>query len=148
MSDIAAEAVSYIEKSSYALIVTVGEENKPSVREIGPFVNNGPDIYFATRINSQKVKDISINPFVTLYFPNTNQAMKEFRSVAVSGKAARVPEGIEFDDVLDKIEHKSPGYRKYISKEGFNIWTVYKMTATSLQSTDYSKSTRTVKEEI
>jgi uncharacterized pyridoxamine 5'-phosphate oxidase family protein len=148
LSTIAAEAVSYIEQSSYALLITVGEENKPFVREIGPFVNNGLDIYFVTRIASQKVKHININPFITLYFPNTNQAVKEFRSIAITGKATRVPEGNEFNDVRDKLEQKSPGYKKYISNEGFNIWAIYKMTTTSLQSTDYSKSTRTVKEEV
>ena len=148
MSDTAAEAVSYIEKSSYALLVTVGEGNKPFVREIGPFVNNGLDIYFVTRIASQKVKHIGINPLVTLYFPNTNQAVKEFRSIAVTGIATRVPEGNECNGVLEKIEQKSPGYKNYISNEGFKIWTIYKITAQSLQSTDYSKSTRTVKEEV
>ena len=148
MSALAAEAVSYIEKSSYALLITVGEENKPAVREIGPFVNNGLDIYFVTRIASQKVKHIGVNPFITFYFPNTNQSVKEFRSVAVTGKAVRVPEGDEFNGVLEKLERKSPGYKKYIGNEGFTIWTIYKMTAKSLQSTDYSKSSRTVKEEV
>ena len=148
MSALAAEAVCYIEKSSYALLITVGEENQPAVREIGPFVNNGLDIYFVTRIASQKVKHIGVNPFITLYFPNMNQSVKEFRSVAVTGKAIRVPEVDEFNGVLEKLERKSPGYMKYIGKEGFIIWTIYKMTAKSLQSTDYSKSTRTVKEEV
>jgi nitroimidazol reductase NimA-like FMN-containing flavoprotein (pyridoxamine 5'-phosphate oxidase superfamily) len=148
MSDTAQEAVSYIEKSPYALLVTVGEGNKPCVREIGPFVNNGLDIYFVTRLDSQKVRQIGAHPYVTLYLPNTNQEVKKFRSIAVTGKAARVPEGDEFNGVLEKLEQKSPGYRKYIGNEGFKIWTVYKMTAESLQSTDYSKSTGTVKEEI
>lgn len=148
MSDTTQQAVCCIEKSSHALLVTIGEGNKPSVREIGPFVNNGLDIYFVTRIDSQKVKHINSNPFITLYFPNMNKAVKEFRSVAVSGTVERVPEGNEFDGVLEKLDQKSPCYKKYISNEGFTIWTIYKMTATSLQSTDYSKSTRTVKEEI
>jgi uncharacterized pyridoxamine 5'-phosphate oxidase family protein len=148
MSDTTQDAVTYIEKSAYALLVTVGEENTPCVREIGPFVNRGPDIYFVTRLDSQKVRHINANPCVTLYFPNTNLEVKKFRSIAVTGSAARVAEGDEFDGVLEKIEQKSPGYRNYIGKEGFNVWTVYKMTARSLQSTDYSKSTRTFKEEI
>ncbi len=145
MSALAEEAAGYIEKSSYALLVTVGEGNTPFVREIGPFVNNGLDIYFMTRIASQKVKHIGVNPIITLYFPNTNQSAKEFRSIAVTGKAVRVPEGDEFNGVLEKLERKSPGYKKYISNEGFTIWTIYKMTAKSIQSTDYSKSTRTVR---
>ena len=148
MSDATIEAVNYIEKSPYALLVTVGEKNRPFVREIGPFVNDGLDIYFVTRRDSRKVRHINVNSFVTLYFPNTKQDAKEFRSVAVTGKAARVPEGNEFNGVLKKLDGKSPGYMKYIGKEGFKIWTIYKMTAESLQSTDYSKSTRTVTEAV
>lgn len=148
MNVIVKEAVGHIEKSSYALLMTVGEENRPCAREIGPFVNDGLNVYFVTRIDSQKVKHIGVYPFVTLYFPNTNPTVKEFRSVAVTGRARRVPAGDEFNGVLEKLERKSPGYKKYISSEGFNVWTIYKMIATSLQSTDYSKSTRTVKVEV
>jgi nitroimidazol reductase NimA-like FMN-containing flavoprotein (pyridoxamine 5'-phosphate oxidase superfamily) len=148
MSDATVEAIKYIEKSSYALLVTVGEKNRPFVREIGPFVNDGLDIYFVTRMDSRKVRHVNVNSFVTLYFPNTKQDAQEFRSVAVTGKAARLPEGNEFNGVLEKLDRKSPGYKKYISNEGFKIWTIYKMTAESLQSTDYSKSTRTVTEAV
>jgi nitroimidazol reductase NimA-like FMN-containing flavoprotein (pyridoxamine 5'-phosphate oxidase superfamily) len=148
MSDATVEAIKYIEKSPYALLVTVGEKNRPFVREIGPFVNDGLDIYFVTRMDSRKVRHVNVNSFVTLYFPNTKQDAQEFRSVAVTGKAARVPEGNEFNGVLEKLDRKSPGYKKYISNEGFKIWTIYKMTAESLQSTDYSKSTRTVTQAI
>jgi nitroimidazol reductase NimA-like FMN-containing flavoprotein (pyridoxamine 5'-phosphate oxidase superfamily) len=148
MTTTSAQALTHIEKSSYALLITVDEENAPSAREIGPFVNNGLDVCFVTRLDSQKIRHINGNPVITLYFPNTNQSPKEFRSVAITGKAARVPEGDEFNGVMEKLDKKSPGYMKYISKEGFTIWTVYKMTAASLQYTDYSKSTRTVKEKL
>ncbi len=148
MSDTALEAIGYIEKSPYALLVTVGKENKPFVRYIGPFVNNGLDIYFMTRIDSQKVKHIGNNPFVTLYFQNPNQPMEEYKSVALTGKAARVPEGNEFNAVVEKLGQKSPGFKNYISGDGFKNWTICKITATALQCTDLSKSFKTVKEEL
>jgi uncharacterized pyridoxamine 5'-phosphate oxidase family protein len=148
MSDMADDAVSYIENSSCALLITVGEENKPFVRYIGPFVNNGLDIFFMTLITSQKVKHIDNNPFVTLYFQNPVQTKEEFKSIAITGKAARVPEGNEFNGVLEKMGRKSPGFKNYISSEGFTSWTIYKITATTLQCTDFSKSTKTVKEEL
>ncbi len=148
MNEIVSAAVGYITKSPYALLITVGEGDKPFTREIGPFVNIGLDIYFVTRIKSQKVDHINANPMVSLYFPTMNPAPKEFMSVAITGKAARIPEGTEFNDVLEKLDQKSPGYRKYIGNEGFDIWTIFKMTAASLQFTDYSKSSRTVKIEV
>jgi hypothetical protein len=77
-----------------------------------------------------------------------NQAINEFMSVAVTGKAERVAEGDEFSGVLGKLDGKSPGYKKYICNEGFKIWTIYKMAAVSPQFTDYSKSPRTIREDV
>jgi general stress protein 26 len=78
MSDLAVEAVGFIEKSPYALLITVGKENKPFVREIGPFVNNGLDIYFVTRIDSQKVKHIGINPVIQVAdYSKSTRTVKE-----------------------------------------------------------------------
>jgi nitroimidazol reductase NimA-like FMN-containing flavoprotein (pyridoxamine 5'-phosphate oxidase superfamily) len=142
------EAIGHIEKSTYALLVTVGEENKPFAREIGPFVNSGLDIYFVTRLDSQKIKQFTLNPYITLYFPNMNLDPREFKSVTVTGTCVRIPAGAEFDGVLDKMDRKSPGYVKYMSKEGFEIWTIFKMAAKTLQYTNYLKSTKTVKIEI
>jgi uncharacterized pyridoxamine 5'-phosphate oxidase family protein len=142
------EAAGYIEKSPCALLITVGEENKPFVRYIGPFVNIGLTLYFMTRVTSEKVKHIKTNPFVMLHFQNANQTIEDPRSVAVTGKAARVPEGDEFNDVVGKLAQKSPGFKKYISSEGFKTWTIYKVTPESVQSTDLSKSFQTLKEAV
>jgi uncharacterized pyridoxamine 5'-phosphate oxidase family protein len=148
MSKMADEAVSYIERSPCALLITVGEENKPFVRYIDPFVNNGLSLYFMTRVISEKVRHIETNPFVMLHFQNANQTREDPRSVAVTGKAARVPDGDEFNDVVGKLARKSPGFKKYISSDGFKTWTVYKVTPESLQCTDLSKSFQTLKEAV
>lgn len=60
----------------------------------------------------------------------------------------RLLEGDEFNDVLERLGEKSPGYKKYIISGGFKLWAIYKMTANSLECTDLSKSTKTVKIEI
>lgn len=148
MNELITEAINYIEKATYALLITVGEENKPFVREIGPFVNNGLNVYFATRIDSQKVKHFNINPFFTLYFPNNNLEPKEFMSIAITGTTSRVKDETEINYVLDELDHKSPYYKKHISKEGLDIWAIYKLTSETLQLTDYSKPTRTIKTEV
>jgi nitroimidazol reductase NimA-like FMN-containing flavoprotein (pyridoxamine 5'-phosphate oxidase superfamily) len=142
------EAINYINNSTHALLVTVGEKNIPYAREIGPFVNNGLDIYFVSRTDSEKVKQFTLNPYVTFYFPNINPNPKEFKSVTITGTTIRIPAGKEFGDILEKLGHKSAGYVKYISKEGFDIWTIFKMTTITLQFTDYSKAARTVKFEV
>jgi nitroimidazol reductase NimA-like FMN-containing flavoprotein (pyridoxamine 5'-phosphate oxidase superfamily) len=148
MSDISSEAIVYIQESSYALLVTVGDENKPFVRYVGPVVNDGPDIYFVTRIVSQKVKHIGDNPRVVLHFQNPSQASEQFKSLSVSGTAVRIANEMEFRRALDKLEQKAPAYGTWIRKDGFASWAIYKTTAQSLQWTDLSKSSMTITEDL
>ena len=61
MSQITDEAISYIKKSTYSLLITVSEDKRPLSRYIEPVVTNGLDIYFVTRSDSYKIiKDLSI----------------------------------------------------------------------------------------
>ncbi|HUI93790.1 MAG TPA: pyridoxamine 5'-phosphate oxidase family protein [Chitinivibrionales bacterium] len=148
MSDLSSDAAAYIEKSMIALLVTVGEENKPFVRFVGPLVNTGLNVYFTTALDSRKVRHIAANPNVTLNFQNPVISQEEFKSVALSGKASQVPEGKEFDEVLKMLAKKSPGFGKYIKDRGFKNWAIYKVEGKTLQVTDLAKSKKTITEEI
>jgi general stress protein 26 len=148
MDAIIEEAGTYIKSAPYPLLVTVGEEDKPYARYIGPVVTDGLDVLFVTRIDSHKVKHIGLHPSVILYFQNADQTPKKFRSVAVSGKAHRISDEIDFNNALDKLGQKSPEYKNYIDKDGPLIWAIYQVTAVTLQYTDFAKSTRTITQKI
>jgi uncharacterized protein len=148
MSELSAQAIEYIEKSSVLLLVTVDKENKPSTRYVGPYVNNGLNIFFMTMKDSRKVKHINGNPFVSLYIQLTEQPAEKFKSVGVSGRAMLVGQGAEFDDIFDRIGQKSPGFKNWLLKDGLDKWVVCKVTAASLHYTDFSKSKKTMTEEI
>jgi hypothetical protein len=60
MNEIVTEVVDYIDKTLYALLITVGEENKPFAREIGPFVNIGLDVYFVDYSKSTRTVKIDV----------------------------------------------------------------------------------------
>lgn len=148
MSELTVEAVNCIEKSSLALLTTVGEDNKPYMRYIGPFVNDGLDISFFTMLDTQKVKHIDNNPFVSIYVHTLSQPDDDSKSVVITGKAVRVSEGDEFNRIFEKLNLKSPGYMKYLSGAGVKPWAIYHVTAKTVQFTDLSKSNRTVMEEL
>jgi general stress protein 26 len=148
MSQIIDEAINYIVKSPYALLITVDENKRPSSRYIGPVVNNGLDIYFLTRKDSIKTEHIKSSPFVSLVFQSPEQTIKTFRCVTINGTAEYLQQGNEFDDAWEKMGKMSPGYKEYVGKEGFKIWAMYKVTGDSVQLVDLSKSTRTITEKI
>jgi hypothetical protein len=65
-----------------------------------------------------------------------------------TGKAMHIPRGDEFDGVLEKLGQKSPYFKNWLLKDEFKTWIIYKMTAATLQYTDFSKSKKTITEEI
>jgi|WetSurMetagenome_2_1015567.scaffolds.fasta_scaffold423044_1 general stress protein 26 len=149
MNEIQSDAIRFIEENPVPLLITVGQENaasKPFARYIGPVASVGLDIYFVTRTDSHKVKQMEDNPAVICFFQKANQLPEDFKSVAVIGKASRLSEEIEFNRALDLLGQKSAAYRKYIEKEGSASWAMYKVTAASLDYTDFSKSKKTVKQ--
>ena len=148
MSEMTADAAAYIENSMIALLVTVGEDKKPYARFVGPLVNTGLNVYFTTALDSRKVKHMAANPCVTLNFQNPPKTQKEFKSVVLSGRASQVPEGKEFDDVLEMLAKKSPGFGKYVKDRGFKKWAIYKVEGTTVQVTELGKGKKTVAEEI
>ena len=148
MSEMTADAAAYIENSMIALLVTVGERNKPFARFVGPLVNTGLNVYFTTALDSRKVKHMAANPVVTMCFQNPVKTEEEFKSVVITGAASQVPEGKEFDDVLEMLAKKSPGFGKYIKDRGFKKWAIYKVEGTTVQVTDFEKGKKTVSEEV
>jgi uncharacterized pyridoxamine 5'-phosphate oxidase family protein len=148
MSALTAEAIGYIEKAPFALLVTVGEGNKPFARYVGPIVNIGLAVYFVTRGSSQKVKHMDKNPFVTLHIQLPEQPLKDFKGLSLAGKAVRVPEGSEYNEVLDLLGKKSPGFKNYVCGDTAKSWVLYKVTADTLHYTDLAKSTKTVIETV
>ena len=111
-------------------------------------VNSGLDIFFATRKDSQKVNQVNNNPEVILYFQVPNQTIEEFRSVIITGKASPLSDEKEFNGVLDKLGQKSPEYKNYINRDGFEVWSIYKVSAYTLQYTDFTKSKKTIRQDI
>lgn len=148
MSELTNTAIDYIEKSPFALLVTVGEENRPSTRLVGPVVNDGLVVYFVTRIDSRKAGHMKSNPFVTLVFQKANQLVEKFTSVTINGHVSIVPEGDEFKTAVEKLGKVSPGYLKYINKDNFKSWAFYKVSADTLEFVDHSKSTRPIIEQV
>lgn len=147
MSEIKNEVIEYIEQSKYALLITVGEKNIPYVRPIGPFSNNGLDIYFITSPDSQKVKQATINSAVTLYFQNEGQlnSYKSFKSVSLTGNISRVTDIKEFDGVVEALSRRSSYIKEWINKSDSAI---YKVKTDFFIYSDNEKSPNRIEEKI
>jgi hypothetical protein len=152
MNEIISDAIRYIEESPYCLLITVGEAEKgpfrPFARYIGPVANVGINLYFTTRIASGKVAQMQGSPTVICWFQRPDQTPEKFKSVGVEGVASRLTAEADFNRALDLLGQKSPQYGKYIGKEGQASWAMYRIAATCVHFTDFSKSQRTIKQAV
>lgn len=140
MSPLLSTAVEYLSQFRAVLLITVGEGNVPFVRPVGPFVNDGPDVYFWTDPKSEKVRHIADNPAVTLYFQKEGAEYGNFTSLAVSGIMSHVVDGQELAGFLDKLGLKDPRFREWLEKGGgLETGGIYKVKANRIRFTDNSK---------
>lgn len=148
MSTILNDAINYIEQSKVSLLITVGEDKAPYVRSIGAFVSEGADIYFLTAKTTEKVKHINANSTVTFYFQNEGQSFQTFKSVAVTGEAVEVLDGVEFDKAVEGISVRYPVIKELVLSGDIKKSTIYKVKAKFVKLADYTKSPREVIENI
>lgn len=148
MSEILSESIEYIEQSKVGLLITVGEDSSPYIRSIGAFSNDGANIYFETKRESNKVRHIKQNPVVTFYFQNEGQAYNTFKSVAVTGEASEVLDGVEFDNAVEGISKRYPIIKEQISNGAFKDSSIYKVKAKFVKLADYTKNPKEIKEII
>lgn len=135
------DAVTLLEETSTALLITFVEENRLDSRLIGPFINDGLIVYIFTLNSSSKVSQIGINPSVSLYLQNKFEYIKEYKSLLVNGKATIIIENDnEISLVKDKLEIKSNGYKKWIDKDGWDKWTIIKVQPEFIKYADNGKS--------
>lgn len=148
MSEVLKNSYEYIEKSKVALLITIGEGKEPFARPIGAFSSQGADIYFLTQKVTDKVKQIKANPIVTFYFEDQGQSYDTFKSLAVTGEASELLQGIEFDKAVEGISVRYPVIKEVIAKGEFGSSAIFKVKAKFVKLVDYTKSPKEVIENI
>jgi general stress protein 26 len=134
------DAIKLLEETSTALLTTFIEKNKLDSRLIGPFVNDGLNVYIFTKNNSTKISQIDKEPSVSFYLQNKFENTKEYKSILINGKAIKITKDNEQKNVKDKLEIKSIGYKKWIDKDGWEKWTILRVQPELLKYTDNSKA--------
>jgi general stress protein 26 len=148
MSSIINQTVEFVEKAEAALLITINEENKPDSRLIGPFVNKVLNIYIFTLLSSKKIKQIEKNKNVSLYFQNKFENMRDYMSISLYGTAEKLEENEEKNEIIQKLELKSKGYKDWIVKDGWEKWTIIKIKTESIKYVDNRETHVPIYEEI
>ncbi|MHC1681961.1 MAG: pyridoxamine 5'-phosphate oxidase family protein [Clostridiaceae bacterium] len=98
----------YLNNSKTLVLATVGDENKPELRTLGGYGVKNDVIYFSTGKGSNKVKQLEINPEVSVLFQHENQVIPNFINITVNGVAEELKDSEDFNRALEVIKQRRP----------------------------------------
>jgi nitroimidazol reductase NimA-like FMN-containing flavoprotein (pyridoxamine 5'-phosphate oxidase superfamily) len=98
----------FVESLRVARVATVSPEGMPHNVPVCPLFERNK-VYFATERNAKKLRNIEVNPSVTVVFDEYSEAWEYLRGVMFQGKA-RVVNAKEFRGYRKKIYDKYSQY--------------------------------------
>lgn len=133
------EVIDYIAKSSFAILAYVREDKTPILRSMGSFATSGLDLYFTSRKDSVKVKEIEINQQVSFFFEHDNQSLPSWKSVLLSGKVELIEKEPEFSKGVELLCNKNPRFKERVAKGELETSGIFKIKTREIEYLDYSK---------
>ena len=130
------EIRNYIYDNKSLVLSTVDEVGKPQLRHIGGYTIDGTDIFFQTRFDTDKTKEIANNNNVALLFQHEGQQAP--KNVTIYGKAEKLDE-VEAEQAANLIRERRPqlNYDPQVN-------VIFKVTTDSIKVLDFTAETKQV----
>ena len=124
----------YIYDNKSLVLSTVDEVGKPQLRHIGGYTIDGTDIFFQTRFDTEKTKEIANNNNVALLFQHEGQQAP--KNVTIYGKAEKLDE-VEAEQAANLIKERRPqlNYNPQVN-------VIFKVTTDSIKVLDFTAETK------
>ncbi len=133
------DVVRYIDNTRFAVLAYVRNDNAPLLRTMGSFVPSGLDLYFSTRKDAGKVKEIGDNGRISFLFEHDNQELNQWQSVLLVGAAVKVDSGDEFTKAVDLLSNRNPRFKERVEKGELAHTQIFKLKSEEVEYLDYGK---------
>ena len=133
------EVTEYIDKTKFAVLAYVRNDQTPVQRSMGSFAPKGLDIYFSTRKDAHKVKEIVDNKRISFLFEHENQELSQWRNVLLIGEAAKTDNIEELDSAVELLSSRSPRFKERIAKGELANIQIFKLKTSEIEYLDYGK---------
>jgi len=110
------EIISILDDANDVTIATVREDGYPQATTVS-YVNEGLTIYFGCAADSQKAKNIARNSKVSLTVNLPYGSWNEIRGLSLGGRAERVTDPQEVENVSELMFEKFPQIAGYAPAE-------------------------------
>ena len=131
------EIVSILNEANDLTIATVREDGYPQATTVS-YVNDGLTIYFGCAADSQKAQNIARSAKVSLTVNLPYASWVEIRGLSIGGRAERVTDPQEMDQVCQLMFQKFPQIAPYAPTELEEI-ALFRVTPEIISVLDYRK---------
>jgi general stress protein 26 len=131
----------YVNGVPFVALAYVRSDGTPVQRTLGSFVRHESTVFFSSRSDAAKVRDIESNPRVSLLFEAENQQLAAWKNVLLIGKALPVTTDSELKQATELLGARRPRFKERIEKEGLKNTRLFRFEAEEIEFLDYAKGT-------
>jgi nitroimidazol reductase NimA-like FMN-containing flavoprotein (pyridoxamine 5'-phosphate oxidase superfamily) len=131
------EIISILDDANDMTIATVREDGYPQATTVS-YVNDGLKIYFGCAAESQKAKNLARNGKVSLTANLPYSSWNDIRGLSMGGRAERVTDREEMDQVVQLMFQKFPQIAGYAPTEVEEV-VLFRVTPEIISVLDYRK---------
>ncbi len=133
------EVVNYIDQSRFAVLAYVRNDGAPVLRSMGSFVPYEQDIYFSTRKEAAKVKDIVERGRISFFFEHDGQELSQWKNVLLLGDAVKIDGGPELDQAVELLGNRNPRFKERVAKGELPNTQIFRLSTEEIEFLDYGR---------
>jgi nitroimidazol reductase NimA-like FMN-containing flavoprotein (pyridoxamine 5'-phosphate oxidase superfamily) len=133
------EVVDYVDKTKFAVLAYVRNDQTPVLRSMGSFVPSGLDIYFSTRKDAAKVQEITGHKRVSFFFEHDNQELGQWKNLLFIGEAEKVDNGSELNRAVELLGNRNPRFKERVAKGDLPSTQIFRLKTKEIECLDYGK---------
>ena len=130
------QIVSIIDDTDDMTIATIRADGYPQATTVS-YMNNGLRIYFGTSADSQKARNIERSDKVSLTINRPYENWSEIVGLSVGGKASRVTDDKEYENVVQLMFEKFPQIPDYAPMDDSVELALFRIDPVVISLLDY-----------
>lgn len=126
-----------LDRHNNMTIATLRADGFPQATTVG-YAHDGMKIYFGCGADSQKARNISRDPRVSVAIDKDHANWDEIEGLSLAGTAARITNPEELEKASSLFLAKFPQLEAFAGKDPFDM-VLFRVTPTVISVLDYSK---------
>jgi len=129
----------YTQGIPFGVLAYVRGNNTPIQRSLGSWAVKDTDVYFSTREEAAKVRDLEAHPQASFFLEADGQELPAWKNILFIGRTESLKDPKELDQAVALLGSRNPRFKERIVQNGLAGTRIFRLRASSVEVLDYSK---------